>query len=79
MNKNNMDINIPLEWRHGYKLKGGIIHIGSYGGGHYIYYGNENNKWYLANDSNISNINNINEIVSKSYILYYIKYYVIFC
>jgi ubiquitin carboxyl-terminal hydrolase 8 len=73
MNKNNMDINIPLEWRHGYKLKGGIIHIGSYGGGHYIYYGNENNKWYLANDSNISNINNINEIASKSYILYYIK------
>ena len=73
MNKNNMNINIPLEWRHGYKLKGGIIHLGSYGGGHYIYYGLENNKWYLANDTNISNINDINELASKSYILYYTK------
>jgi ubiquitin carboxyl-terminal hydrolase 8 len=77
MNKNNTSINIPLEWRHNYKLKGGIIHLGSYGGGHYIYYGNENNKWYLANDTNISNINDINifmnDMGNKSYILYYTK------
>ena len=75
--ENNTSINIPLEWRHGYKLKGGIIHLGSYGGGHYIYYGNENNKWYLANDTNISNINDINKFMNetgnKSYILYYTK------
>ena len=36
--KNNSDIYIPLDWRHGYKLKGGILHSGSLGGGHYVYF-----------------------------------------
>ncbi len=75
MRKNNNKINIPLLWRHGYKLKGGIIHMGSYGGGHYIYYGEENGEWFIANDSHISKINDINSYInnegSYSYILYY--------
>lgn len=71
MEKDNRQINIPLEWRHGYKLKGGIIHLGQYGGGHYIYYGEENGKWYLANDTNITLINNINDYTKNSYILYF--------
>ena len=77
MNKDNRQINIPLNWRHGYKLKGGIIHLGNYGGGHYIYYGEENGNWYIANDTNISKINNIEEFLntngSISYMLYYYK------
>ena len=31
--KNNKDIDIPVNWRHGYKLRGGIVHIGSSFGG----------------------------------------------
>ena len=76
MRKDNRKINIPLEWRHGYKLKGGIIHMGNYGGGHYIYFGCENeSNWYIANDSNISRIDNINDFMNThgcySYIIHY--------
>jgi ubiquitin C-terminal hydrolase len=79
MRKDNRKVNIPLEWRHNYKLKGGIIHMGSFGGGHYIYYGHENNNWYIANDANISLINSndidgfIKNNMCYSYILYYVK------
>jgi ubiquitin C-terminal hydrolase len=37
-----------------YKLKGAIIHSGSYYSGHYIYIGNINNTWYLFNDNIVS-------------------------
>ena len=78
MRKDNRNINIPLNWRHGYKLKGGIIHMGSYGGGHYIYFGEENNEWFIANDSHISKINDIEGFMNnqgkQSYILYYCRY-----
>ena len=75
MRKDGRNINIPLEWRHGYKLKGAIIHMGSFGGGHYIYFGKENNDWFIANDSHISKINDIEGFMNnqgkQSYILYY--------
>ncbi len=78
MRKDGRNINIPLNWRHGYKLKGGIIHIGIYGGGHYIYFGEENKEWFIANDSHISKINDIDGFMEnqgkQSYILYYQKY-----
>jgi ubiquitin carboxyl-terminal hydrolase 8 len=76
MIKDNTLIDIPLLWRHGYKLMGGIIHIGNLNGGHYIYYGYDEtlNSWMLANDSNISTINNIDKYTSQSYILYYKKF-----
>ncbi len=78
MRKDNRSINIPLNWRHGYKLKGAIIHLGSYGGGHYIYFGHNNqNDWFVANDSSISKIDDINSFINhqgkQSYILYYQK------
>jgi ubiquitin C-terminal hydrolase len=80
MRKDGRNINIPLEWRHGYKLKGAIIHIGSFGGGHYIYFGEDNHDnqdWFIANDSNISKINDIEGFMNnqgkQSYILYYKK------
>lgn len=78
MRKDNRQINIPLNWRHNYKLKGGIIHLGSYGGGHYVYYGHKNNQWFLANDSNVSKIDDINSFMNnqgkQSYILLYEKH-----
>lgn len=77
MRKDNRMINIPLDWRHGYKLQGGIIHMGSTHGGHYIYFGKDVNNWYIANDMTITKINNINEFMSNqgstAYILYYVK------
>jgi ubiquitin C-terminal hydrolase len=75
MRKDSRKVNIPLTWRHGYKLKGAIIHMGSYSGGHYIYYGEKNGEWFFANDSKISQINDINKFMEyegqQSYILYY--------
>jgi len=77
MRKNESKIDIPLNWRHGYELQGGIIHMGSFSGGHYIYYGKEGNNWFLANDSSISKINNIDEFMQTSgkdsYIVLYRK------
>jgi nucleoside-diphosphate-sugar epimerase len=75
LRKNNTLIDIPLEWRHGYKLKGGIIHSGDSNGGHYIYFGEENNIWFEANDSHIRNINisSYYENIKRSYILLFQK------
>ena len=79
MRKNNNNVDIPINWRHGYTLCGGIVHMGSLNGGHYIYYGYNNkiSKWFIANDSSISIINDvpsfIENTVSQSYILYYKK------
>lgn len=75
MKKNESKIEIPLTWRHGYELQGGIIHMGSFGGGHYIYYGREGNSWYLANDSSISKINNIEQFMQSSGMDSYIVLY----
>ncbi len=77
MSKDNRKVNIPLIWRHNYKLKGGIIHLGVYGGGHYVYFGEENDIWYMCNDSHISIINDIDGFMKNqgamSYILLYNK------
>ena len=54
--------------------------MGSFGGGHYIYFGKDsinNNEWFIANDSHISKINDIEGFMNnqgkQSYILYYQK------
>ena len=79
MRKDNSKMYFPLNWRHNYKLQGGIIHMGGLNGGHYIYFGfnKKISKWFIANDSNISFINNIDIFMeqtgSHAYILNYIK------
>jgi ubiquitin C-terminal hydrolase len=77
MKKNNKQIAIPLNWRHSYTLQGGIIHSGNFSGGHYTYFGCDNNKWFLANDQSIKEINDIDEFIKyeacNSYILIYNK------
>jgi ubiquitin C-terminal hydrolase len=73
--KDNRQVIMPLEWRHNYKLKGGIIHSGAYGGGHYTYFGKEDNKWYMANDSHISLINDIEGFINNNASYGYIYLY----
>ncbi len=71
--KNCKEIIIPIEWRENYKLTGIIYHSGSLYGGHYIYIGNNNNKWYLYNDNDVSIINErqLEQYKNNAYILYY--------
>lgn len=71
--KNNKTINIPIEWRHNYFLKGFVIHSGGPGGGHYISVAQVNDKWYLLNDSKKSEIDDaqVIKLASCAYILYY--------
>jgi len=74
--KNNSELDIPLLWRHDLELHGAVIHHGSLNGGHYIYIGKNNNKWYLFNDSMVSEINSdssVKSLISKAYWLYYKK------
>ena len=73
--KNSQDIKIPLKWRHDLELQGGVIHYGNLNGGHYVYIGKYNNKWYIFNDSSVNEIG-INELeiqISKAYWLWYKK------
>ena len=35
--KNNKQLEIPIDWRHNFTIKGAVIHIGGINGGHYIY------------------------------------------
>ena len=71
--KNDNFLNIPINWRHNYKLKGGVIHSGRLGGGHYVYFGNYNDKWYLFDDSHISKIkiNHLDDYKKRAYLLHY--------
>ena len=73
--KNSQDIEIPLNWRHNLELQGGVIHYGNLNGGHYVYIGKNNNKWYMFNDSSVSEIgtNEVENQLSKAYWLYYAK------
>lgn len=74
--KNNNSIAVPLKWRHGYRLKGAIIHSGSLHGGHYICVGEKNDKWYMFNDSSVHEIPNQKVLLnhlSNSYFLLFQK------
>lgn len=74
--KNSQELDIPLEWRHSNYLQGAIIHYGDLNGGHYVYIGKQNSKWYLFNDSSVSEItseNHLKSLLSKAYWLCYKK------
>lgn len=79
--KNTTPIDIPVEWRHDYKLKGCVIHNGGLNGGHYFYISrivksNGSVHWYNCNDSNVSEINEdsaLMHINKNGYIIYYEK------
>jgi ubiquitin carboxyl-terminal hydrolase 8 len=79
--KNNTEIDIPEKWRHGYTLKGCVIHTGGINGGHYYYISrivkeNGTVEWYNCNDSGVSRITEASantEIDKNGYIIYYEK------
>lgn len=73
LKRNNQKMEIPLFWRHNYKLIGGIVHSGNLNGGHYFYFGQKNNNWYLFNDSNVSRLSSekLNNLKNNAYILHY--------
>jgi ubiquitin C-terminal hydrolase len=58
-----------------YYLRGIVYHMGSTSGGHYVYYGNKNNNWYLYNDSSVQvqSESNINSIIGHGYIYLYVN------
>ena len=74
--KNSNPVEIPLEWRQAYKLKGAIIHSGSLHGGHYICVGQKDNNWYVFNDSSVSKITSqrvLTNYLQNSYFILYQK------
>lgn len=74
--KNDQSIVIPLNWRHDMMLQGAVIHYGGLNGGHYVYVGMNNNKWFMFDDSSIREINNMSEVeslISNAYWVYYAK------
>ena len=67
------ELQVPLLWRHNYKLKGFVYHSGSPFGGHYIYIGFNNNKWIMYDDSHLNEIheNQLTQYLNHGYIYYY--------
>ena len=73
--KFSQEIEVPIVWKNNYKLKGIVLHSGSLRGGHYVYAGKQNDKWYLFNDSSVGELNNSSllNIINNGYIYYYDK------
>jgi ubiquitin carboxyl-terminal hydrolase 8 len=79
--KNNTPIDIPIKWRHGYTIKGCVIHTGGLNGGHYYYIyrmvnANGTIEWYNCNDSGVTRITETEatrEMDGNVYIIYYEK------
>lgn len=69
-------LDIPLVWRHNNVLKGAVLHYGGLHGGHYVYMGIVEDKWYLFNDGNVSEIPTelqVKKLLGDAYWLYYKK------
>jgi ubiquitin C-terminal hydrolase len=74
--KNGQPIIAPLKWRHNMMLQGAVIHYGGLNGGHYVYVGKNDEKWFVFDDTNIKEIKDMNELeslISNAYWLYYQK------
>ncbi len=73
LSKYTQPIQVPVQWRNNYKLKGVVFHSGSLYGGHYVYAGLQDGKWYLFNDSSVSELEHsaLVNIVNNGYIYYY--------
>lgn len=71
--KNAQALEIPLTWRHNNVLKGAVIHYGSLNGGHYVYIGEKDNKWYLFDDASVSEIEigQLQKYLANAYCLLY--------
>ena len=56
-----------------YKLTGIIVQEGNANFGHYYSIIQNDNKWYLCNDSNVSEVKDINSITKKGYVYLFNK------
>lgn len=74
--RNSQEIMVPVIWREKYRLKGIVYHSGSLHGGHYVYIGCVENKWYLFNDDSVSEIVNNKSLINfinNGYLYYFTK------
>ena len=75
--KNNKEIEIPIDWRHDFTIKGAVIHIGQINGGHYVYMSRnlETNNWLMCDDSSVTLIpkEKVQTYLNRAYIFNYIK------
>ena len=75
--KNNKQLEIPIDWRHNFTIKGAVIHIGGINGGHYIYISRNlsNNIWSMCDDSSIQLLpkEKVQSYLNIGYIFNYIK------
>ena len=75
--KNNKQLEIPIDWRHNFTIKGAVIHIGEINGGHYIYISRNlsNNIWSMCDDSSIQLLpkEKVQSYLNIGYIFNYIK------
>jgi ubiquitin C-terminal hydrolase len=74
----NNKVNCPSDWEYDkyvYHCRGFVVQSGGLGGGHYIAFIKQDDKWYCCNDNNVSEVsdNKISEIIQHSYILLYVK------
>ena len=75
-NKNNTNVIVNEELKirdTTYKLTGIIVQEGNANFGHYYSIIQNDNKWYLCNDSNVSEVKDINSITKKGYVYLFNK------
>lgn len=75
--KNNKEIEIPIDWRHDFTIKGAVIHMGQINGGHYVYISRNlaTNNWFMCDDSSITGIpkEKVQSYLNMAYIFNYLK------
>ena len=75
--KNNKEIEIPIDWRHDFTIKGAVIHMGQINGGHYVYMSRHvaTDNWFMCDDSSITCIpkEKVQSYLNRAYIFNYLK------
>lgn len=77
LSKNNKEIEIPINWRHDYTIKGAVVHMGGIGGGHYVFIGRDidTNTWTMYDDSSTGRLRpeQVQKYLNNAYIFHYVK------
>jgi len=77
LSKNNKEIEIPIDWRHDFTIKGAVIHGGGINGGHYVYMSRNlsDNTWTMCDDSSTRQIpsEHVQSLLNRAYIFNYVK------
>jgi ubiquitin C-terminal hydrolase len=77
LSKNNKEIEIPIDWRHDFTIKGAVIHGGGINGGHYVYMSRNlsDDTWSMCDDSSVRTIpkEHVQTLLNRAYIFNYVK------